>query len=150
MKRLDAARLVPVVGGGGTPPEPAWGEFYDDAEDAAIAHDQWGTITRELAEAQTLSAGLGDMIARLVRFRVEFARAAGDIARRGAVLVARRSAVPQTNLNWIIMRQASEVARGLELELGLSPLARGKVSKVQHAKKTPRAADAYLSPVARS
>lgn len=106
-------------------------------------------ITRELAEAQTLSAGLGDMVERLVQFRVQFHRAAADIARRGAVLTAKRSAVPQTNLNWVIMRQASEAARGLELELGLSPLARGKASKVKHENKTPRAADAYLRPIAR-
>jgi hypothetical protein len=90
------------------------------------------------------------MVERLTRFRVEFARAAADIARRGTVLAAKKTGVPQINLSWPVMRQASEAARGLELELGLSPLARGKASKVtNNAKKTSRPSDAYLRPVAR-
>jgi phage terminase small subunit len=89
------------------------------------------------------------MIERLVMYRVQFARAAREVAEHGTVMKAKRTRVPQVNPYWAIMRQAGEEIRVLEVELGLPPVRRGKASKVQRAKKAQRAADAYLKPVSK-
>src|SRR3954463_5271364 len=151
MKRHAMKKLTAVPGGSGTPPEPDWSLSYSDPGDAAVAQEQWGNVIRELAGAQTLSVENGAMIERLTHFRVAFARAARDVAERGTILRAKRTDVPQVNLSWPIMRQAADAIRTIEIELGLPPIRRGKALKVQqHEKKTPRAADSYLRPVAKA
>jgi P27 family predicted phage terminase small subunit len=147
MKRLDGAKLVTVTGGAGVPPEPDWSRLYARVVEAASAHEQWGLVTRELAGAQTLSTENGNMIRRLVQFRVEFERASDDVAKRGTMLKAQRTGVPQVNPFWPIMRQASEAIRILEIELGLPPVRRAKAGKVNNAAKKSRPSDAYLKPV---
>jgi phage terminase small subunit len=144
MKRHDGTKLVTVTGGAGVPPEPDWSKIYPKTADVAAARGHWGVVTRELSSAQTLAVANGNMIERLVHFRVEFERAARHVAKHGTVIEAKRSGVPAINVFWPVMRQASESLRTIEIELGLPPVRRGKVGKVNNAQKTPRPADAYL------
>lgn len=138
-----------VDGGDGAPPEPDWASIYTDDLDLAAAHEQWGIISRDLQEAGTLALANGEAMQRLVQFRIVFRRASQDVAEKGAVMKAKRSRVPQYNPHWTVMKQSDEAIRVLEAELGIAPVRRGKATKVQRAKKTSRAADAYLKPVAK-
>jgi hypothetical protein len=51
-----------------------------------------------------------------------------------------------TALYWVIMRQADEALKVLEAELGVSPVRRGRATKVTREKKIERASDRYLTP----
>jgi len=147
MKKLGTP-LVALAGGAGTPPEPPWAKIYTDALDIAAARGTWRVVIEELGRSQTLSVANGATIERLVRFQVEFARAARDVASRGTLVPAKRTGVPAVNPFWAVMKQASAAIRILEAELGLSPAHRGRAAKVKNEKKTSRAVDAYLKPVA--
>lgn len=138
-----------VSGGEGVPAEPDWAQLFSDELDIALAHDEWGLVIRSLQEAQTLAIENGHMIERLVMYRVQFTRAARNVAEQGTILKAKRTKVPQVNPYWPIMRQAGEEIRVLEVELGLPPVRRNKAGKVQRGKKAPRAADRWLKPVSK-
>jgi P27 family predicted phage terminase small subunit len=140
--------LMAVPGGAGTPLEPSWVAIYGDPLDVAAARETWRVVVEELMRAQTLSVANGATIERLVRFSVTFAVAARDVASRGALVPAKRTGVPAVNPSWSIMKQASAAIRVLEAELSLSPAHRGRASKVKNEKKSTRAIDAYLAPVA--
>jgi P27 family predicted phage terminase small subunit len=147
MKKLETP-LVALAGGAGTPPEPPWAAIYADALDVAAARETWRVAIEELARAQTLSVANGATIERLVRFSVTFAVAARDVASRGALVAAKRTGVPSVNPAWSVMKQTSAAIRVLEAELGMSPAHRGRATKVKHEKKSTRAIDVYLKPVA--
>ena len=138
-----------LLGGEGAPPEPDWHSLYADEMDIASAREEWGIVLREMQESGALTVANGNAIGRLVQFRIVFSRASRNVAEAGAVMKAKRTRVPQYNPHWIVMKQSDEAIRVLEAELGISPTRRGKVTKVQRAKKTTRAADAYLKPVAK-
>src|SRR5215204_1006756 len=131
--------LVAVAGGAGTPLEPPWAAIYSDALDVAAAHETWRVVIDELARMQTLAIVNGGTIERLVRFQVEFTRAARDVASRGTLVPAKRTGVPAVNPFWPVMKQASAAIRILEAELGLSPAHRGRASKVKHEKRSTKA-----------
>lgn len=141
--------LTSIQGGDGVPAEPDWSQLFSDELDIALAHDEWGLVIRSLQEAQTLAIENGHMIERLVLYRVQFTRAAREVAEHGTIMKAKRTKVPQVNPYWGIMRQAGEEIRVLEVELGIPPVRRGKAAKVQRGKKVQRAADAYLKPVSK-
>lgn len=138
-----------IQGGDGVPAEPDWSQLFSDELDIALAHDEWGLVIRSLQDAQTLAIENGHMIERLVMYRVQFTRAAREVAEHGTIMKAKRTKVPQVNPYWSIMRQAGEEIRVLEVELGIPPVRRGKAAKVQRGKKAQRAADAYLKPVSK-
>lgn len=140
--------LTGIDGGNGMPPEPDWSQFYADELDILLAHEEWGTITRELASAQVLSVSNGHAIKRLVEFRVQYERSAKHVAEKGAILAPtnKKAKVGQWNPHWSVMRQADDAMRVLEAELGLAPVRRGKATKVQNGKKAQRAADNYRTP----
>ncbi|GAB4071742.1 P27 family phage terminase small subunit [Ancylobacter sonchi] len=131
----------------GAPPEPDWASLFTDELDIAIARDRWAIVVREMQEAGTLVLANDHAIRRLVDFSVQYERAARQVCEMGTILKARRSRVPQASPYWTVMRQAGEEIRVLEVELGISPVRRGKAQKVQRAKKAPRAADSYLRQV---
>jgi P27 family predicted phage terminase small subunit len=137
-----------IDGGGGVPPEPDWRSLYSDVLDVATAHEEWGLVVRELQDAGTLAICNGHAVKRLVEFRVQYERASRQVAETGAIVKAKRTKVPAYSPYWVVMRQADEAIRVLEAELGLAPVRRGKATKVQRAKKNPRAADAYIKPAA--
>jgi phage terminase small subunit len=141
--------LTSIQGGDGVPAEPDWSQLFSDELDIALAHDEWGLVIRSLQDAQTLAIENGHMIERLVMYRVQFTRAAREVAEHGTIMKAKRTKVPQVNPYWSIMRQAGEEIRVLEVELGIPPVRRGKAAKVQRGKKAQRAADAYLKPVSK-
>jgi len=138
--------LSAIDGGDGVPAEPEWSSIFADELDIAMAHEQWGIITREMASAGTIAMPNGHTIRRLVEFRVHYERSARHVAEKGAILAptSKKAKTGQWNPHWSVMRQADESMRVLEAELGLSPVRRGKTTKAQHGKKAPRAADAYL------
>lgn len=139
--------LSAVSGGDGLPPEPDWPSHYVDELDIEAARLRWRTVLHELRDAGTLALANGDAIKRLVDFHIQYTRASRHVAENGAILRAKRAKVGQFNPYWSVMRQADEAIRVLEAELGIAPVRRGKATKVQRAKKAPRAADAYLRPV---
>jgi phage terminase small subunit len=117
--------------------------------DLTAAHEQWGLVVRSMQAAQTLATDNGHMIERLVRSRIEYERAARNVAERGTILKAAGTKVPQVNPYWPIMRQAAEDIRLLEIELGIPLVRRGKATKVHRGARAPRPADQFLKPVAR-
>src|SRR5690242_10319930 len=86
-------------------------------------------------------------IRRLVEFRVQCEHAGRAVAEQGAIVAAKRTKVPQINPHWVVMRQADDVLKVLEAELGIAPTRRGRAAKVKREKKTERASDRYLKPV---
>lgn len=139
--------LKAIPGGDGVPAEPDWATTYSDELDLAFASEQWRTVTREMGERGILSVENGHAIKRLVEFRVQYERAARQVAEHGPVVKAERTGVPQYSPHWIIMRQADESVARAEAELGLAPVRRSKAAKVERRAKAARAADAYLKPV---
>lgn len=139
--------LSTIPGGDGVPPEPDWASIYMDEFDILEAHEQWTIVVNELRDASTLAVSNGHSIKRLVEFRVQYERSSKHVAEHGPVLKGKRAKVGQWNPHWSVMRQADEVIRVIEAELGIAPARRGKVTKVQRGKKTSRAADSYLKPV---
>lgn len=139
-----------IEGGSGVPEEPDWGSIYADEFDVAMAHEFWGVATRELQSNGVLSVANGHAVKRLVDFRVQYERAARQVAEVGPVAKSTRkrgNKTGQWNPYWSVMRQADEAVRVLEAELGIPPVRRGKATKVLNAKKTVRAADKYLKAV---
>lgn len=141
--------LQAISGGEGVPAEPDWASTYSDELDATFAAEQWRAITREMGERGILSLENGHAIKRLVEFRVQYERAARQVAEHGPVLKAKRTGVPQYSPHWIIMRQADESVARAEAELGLAPVRRAKAAKVERKARQARASDAYLRPVAK-
>lgn len=141
--------LETVHGGDGIPPEPDWASVYQDVLDQALAHEEWGIVLREMQEMQTIAMANGHAIKRLVMFRIQYERAARDVAENGPVVKAKKTRVPQYNPHWIVMRQADDAIRSLEGELGIAPLRRGRAGKATKKTKVARAADRYLRPVAK-
>ena len=138
-----------IAGGEGHPEEPDWRLIYGDESDNALAQETWGIVTREMSQAFTITVANGHSIRRLVEFRVQYERSARHVAEKGAILPPsnKKTKIGQWNPHWSVMRQADEAIRVIEAELGLAPTRRGKVTKVQRAKKTTRASDSYLKPV---
>lgn len=141
--------LTALSGGDGLPKEPDWRTIFADDDDLAIAQDIWGVVIRELQSCGTLAVANGRSIKRLVEFSVQYERSARHVAEKGAILAptTKKAKVGQWNPHWSVMRQADENIRVAEAELGLAPIRRGKATKVQHGKKAPRAADAFLRTV---
>lgn len=136
-----------ISGGDGVPPQPDWQSIYDDELDSAYAAELWGIVTREMTEAKTLSVSNGHAIKRLIDFHVQYERAARHVAEKGAILAttSRKAKVGQWNPFWSVMRQADEAMKGLEAELGLSPLRRGKVTPAARKTRKERASDAFIN-----
>jgi phage terminase small subunit len=139
--------LEAVSGGQNTPPEPNWAEIFTDDLDLAAAQEIWRGIINEMRDAGTLVVENGHAIRRLVLFRIEFDRAARNVAEQGKVIRAKRTKTPQINPEWTCMKQAGEAVADIEAELGLSPRRRNAAAKVQRAKKKATAADNYLKSV---
>ena len=135
-----------VIGGDGVPDEPNWRLIYQNEDDLQIASIEWGKVIREMREAETLTVANGHAIRRLVDFRIQYERASRHVAENGAVFAPKRknSKCGQHNPWAAVMRSSSEEIRYLETELGISPIRRGRASKVQKRAKEARAADAYL------
>lgn len=138
-----------VAGGDGIPPEPDWAALFADDLDLAAAKSHWGSTVRDLREAGTLSVANGHAIRRLVEFRVQYERAARHVAENGTILKAMRAKTGQFNPYWAVMKHADEAIRILEGELGISPVRRGRATKVKRAEKTQRSSDEYIKPVQR-
>lgn len=136
-----------IEGGEGSPNEPDWSSLYSDELDIAQAHQQWTIVLGELRDAGTLALANGHAMKRLVEFRVQYERSSRHVAEHGPVMKGKRAKIGQWNPHWSVMRQADEAIRVIEAELGISPVRRGKATKVERAKKAPRAADRFLRPV---
>jgi P27 family predicted phage terminase small subunit len=139
--------LTPIQGGDGVPVEPDWTSILTDDLDIVSARENWRSITSEMKDAGTLVVENGHAIQRLVLFRIEFDRAARNVAEQGKVIRAKRTKTPQINPEWTCMKQSAEAVSDLEAELGLSPRRRNAAGKVQRAKKKSTAADNYLRSV---
>lgn len=126
--------------------EPDWRSVYPVAADAEEAASQWGAVMADLSAAGTLADANGHTVRRLVEFRVQYWKAAKHVAEHGPILSGKRAKVGQWNPYWSAMQHADARIVVLEAKLGLDPLSRGKVTKVQRGKKKARAADAYLKP----
>ena len=138
-----------IDGGDGSPAEPNWALTYTDELDQMDAHEHWRLVTTAMRDVGTLAAENGHAIKRLVLFYVEFDRSARQVSEQGKVIRAKKTAVPQMNLEWVGMKQASAEASSLEAELGLNPRRRNAAGKVQKKARSARPSDAYLKPVAK-
>ena len=140
--------ITAINGGEGLPPEPDWSQIFTDEFDLALAHAEWGIVTRELTAAGVLAVANGHAIRRLIEFRVQYERSARHVAEKGAILAptSKKAKTGQWNPHWSVMRQAEDAMRAQEAELGLAPTRRGKATKVQRGQAKPRAADGYLKP----
>jgi P27 family predicted phage terminase small subunit len=135
-----------IDGGDGTPEQPDWCLLFSGADECAAATAHWSTITSAMRAAETLSVANGHAIKRLVIAQIVFDRACAAVARDGAV--RRVKGVDRRNPQWMLVKQSAEMCAGIEAELGLPPVRRGRVGKV--ARKASRsAADNYLKPVPR-
>jgi hypothetical protein len=133
-----------IDGGDGTPEQPDWCLLFSGADECAAATAHWSTITSAMRAAETLSVANGHAIKRLVIAQIVFDRACAAVARDGAV--RRVKGVDRRNPQWMLVKQSAEMCAGIEAELGLPPVRRGRVGKV--ARKPHRtAADGYLRPV---
>lgn len=141
--------LAAIDGGDGLPVEPDWSQLYADEFDIVSAHDEWGVVTRELSDTNTLTVANGHAIRRLVEFRIQYERSSRHVAEHGPVLKGKRAKVGQWNPHWSVMNQSAEKIVALEKSLGISPDSRGKAGKVSRVKKAARAADSYLRTVAK-
>lgn len=139
--------LEPVIGGDGMPPEPDWSTLYADDLDLASAQSHWGSTVRDLRDAGTLAVANGHAVRRLVEFRIQYERAARHVAENGPIIKAKRAQTGQFNPYWAVMKHADEAIRILEGELGISPIRRGRATKVKRAEKTQRGSDSYLKSV---
>ncbi len=140
--------LTTITGGDGTPPEPDWRSLYVEQDDIDAASAEWSRIVSELRTMEALAVANGHMVERLAHWRVQYERATRQIAETGPIVAAKRTKVPQISPWWTVMRQASEEIRIIEIELGIPPTRRGKVTKVVRSKRAARASDGYLKPAA--
>ena len=138
--------LQGIAGGEGVPSEPDWSLIYKGTDDVSAAHEEWGVVVRETQDAGTITVANGHAIRRLVEFRIQYERASRIVARQGTIVPAKRTRVPQINPYWVTMRQADEALKVLEAELGISPVRRGRATKVRREKKIEPASDRYLKP----
>lgn len=141
--------LTALPGGENLPPEPDWRAVYTDELDINAASQHWREIVGEMRESATIGITNGHAIQRLVHFRLEFDRAARNVAEQGKVIRAKRTRTPQINPEWTCMKQAGEAVSDLEAELGLSPRRRNAAGKVNRAKKRATASENYLKPVSK-
>jgi hypothetical protein len=133
-----------IDGGDGTPEQPDWCLLFSGADECAAATAHWSTITSAMRAAETLSVANGHAIKRLVVAAIVYDRASAAVGRDGAI--RRIRGVDRKNPQWMLMKQSAEMCAGIEAELGLPPMRRGRVGKVTR-KSRRTAADGYLRPV---
>ena len=141
--------LTPITGGANIPLEPDWSGIFADELAEAEAAKHWREIIAEMCEAQTAALVNGHTVQRLVQFRIEFDRAARNVAEQGKIIRAKRTKAAMINPEWTCMKQAAEAASDIEAELGLSPRRRAAAAKVSRVRKKPTAVEQYLRPVSR-
>jgi phage terminase small subunit len=134
-----------IDGGLNLPEQPDWGLQFDSVEECTAATQYWSKIIEAMRAADTASRANGHAIARLVVFQILYDRASTAVARDGAI--RRVKGVDRKNPQLMVMRQASEMCSGLEGELGLSPVKRGRAGKVARRARRGTAADEFLRPV---
>jgi P27 family predicted phage terminase small subunit len=138
--------LHSIEGGDGEPPEPDWHLVFANEVDIEVARAEWGMIVREMKAVETLAVANGHAIQRLVEFRVQYRRAANQVAEHGAILqVKPEGKSGQWNPFWSVMRQADSKILILEAELGLAPRRRNSAGKAKKRLKVGRPADDYLN-----
>jgi phage terminase small subunit len=135
-----------MEGGAGTPEQPDWQQLFSDTAECAAAAAYWSTVVATMRAAETLSTANGHAIKRLVVAAIVYDRASAAVARDGAV--RRVKGVDRKSPQWALMKQSAEMCAGIEAELGLPPVRRGRVGKVTR-KSRRTAADGYLKPVPR-
>lgn len=141
-------KVVAIDGTGEIVPEPDWESLFSDVLEVAAAREHWRVITTELRERQLMAPGNSHALQRLIVAYVLYDRALREVAEHGAVSKPKRGnsrAIARTSPHFTVMREAASDAGVLEQEFGLSPRRRAAATKVQNAKKAPRAADSYLA-----
>ncbi|MDR7034505.1 P27 family phage terminase small subunit [Mesorhizobium sp. BE184] len=131
--------------------EPDWTSLFNDELEIAAAHEHWRVISTELRERQILSPANAHALLRLIVAYVSFDRASREVAENGAVMKPRRNnakSIARVSPWFVVMREASADATGLESKLGLTPRDRNAAGKVEPKKSKARARDAYFRPVA--
>ena len=140
-------KMTVIEGGVGVLAEPDWSLFFDDELDQRAARETWASVIAEMRKSSILSSVNVHAIQRLCQFKVVYELAARHIAVEGPILKRARAKVGVWSPWWSVMRQADEVLRALENELGISPTSRKKASPAPVAKPRPLvAADEFLDP----
>ncbi len=141
-----------IEGSGQIVPEPDWESVFSDALDVAQAKEHWRVLTTELKDRTLLSMANAHGLLRLVMAYVIYDKSMNEVAEHGAVTKPKRgsrAAIARVSPHISIMREMAADAGELEAEFGLSPRRRAAATKSEVVKKTSRAADAYLKPVAK-
>lgn len=138
-----------VEGSGQIVQEPDWESVFSDVLDIAAAREHWRVVSLELRERNLLSPTNGHAMRRLINSWILYDKFAQQVAEHGAMTKPKRGnpkSIARLSPYFVAMRETATDAANLEAELGLSPRRRGGVSKVDNAKKAPRAADRFLAP----
>jgi P27 family predicted phage terminase small subunit len=109
-----------------------------------MAHREWGRVTAELRDSQTLAPVNRHAVQRLVLAYVRYDLAAAMVMADGAVVQAKRTKVPMLNIWQTEMRAADSDATSQEMELCLNPRRRAAAGKALKKAKRATAADNYL------
>lgn len=141
-----------IEGSGDIVVEPDWQSILNDVLEIAAANEYWRVMTTEMKERGTLSPANGHSMQRLIMAYLAFDRASKEVAENGSVTKPKRGnskAIARVSPYFAVMRESGSDADRLEAQLGLSPLHRGKVTKVERKARQKRASDAYIRPVAK-
>ena len=109
-----------------------------DAEHAA----EWTALADNLRAASTLSREIGAVMEIYVRNLVRMRQAERLVLERGPIIEAPRTGALMQNPALAIANRAAEAVAKMAAELGLSPSARGRVSKVEAGEVDP--SDAFF------
>ncbi len=118
-----------VKGGAGVPPEPDWSVFFKKPNDKKQAKRDWGVIIREMHENKTLTISCGDIIERLVVYRMQYRTALANVTRRGFFLKG-SSGESKSNPYWKLANELESKIRAAESDLGLNPTKRGLAKSI--------------------
>lgn len=106
---------------------PDWELLLADPLDIVEARARWSSIATEMRAGGRFSDANMHALTRLVIAYALYDRSARHVLEDGAVVLTKKTKVPQYNLHFAAMKAAGEIALRLEAELMLSPRKRGKV-----------------------
>lgn len=144
MQSIEGSGLIVV--------EPDWESLLSDDMERGWAREHWRVLTTELKDRMLLSPANGHALQRLVLCYIIYDRAANEVAEHGAVSKPKRGSsrsIARVSPNFSVMREMAADAATGEAEFGLAPRRRAQAKKAETSKKTARAADGYLRPVAK-
>lgn len=127
---------------------PDWQLEFVDGEwgkrRAEIAQARWRQLVESMAQKSTLDRDNGALIEMAAGAYADWKLAEAHVATFGPVVPAPKTKVPMHNPFKAIADAAFKRVMAAERDLGIPPIERGRAGTVDHGKKAPNAASAYL------